>query len=148
MPQLKTALVISTFLLGAFFLNKTFSDTTNILINNHVFNVELAISATERSRGLMHRKSLAPNSGMLFIYSKPQIISFWMKETLIPLDLIFFDANGQLIEIHHNIQPCEVTTCKTYTNKKPAQFALELAGGAAKKFGIKAGSGFSIIKPE
>ena len=71
-----------------------------------------------------------------------------MKETLIPLDLIFFDQNGQLIELHHNIQPCEVTTCKTYTNKKPAQFALELAGGTAKKFGIKAGSGFSIIKPE
>ncbi len=85
---------------------------------------------------------------MLFVYSEPQIISFWMKETLIPLDLIFFDQNGQLIETHYNIQPCKVTACKTYTNKKPAQFALELAAGSAKTLGIKEGSSFSIIKPE
>lgn len=85
---------------------------------------------------------------MLFIYPKPQTISFWMKETLIPLDLLFFDQDGQLIDSHHNIQPCKATVCKTYTNKKPAQFALELAAGTAKKIGIEEGSSFTIIKSE
>jgi len=71
-----------------------------------------------------------------------------MKETLIPLDLIFFDQNGQLLEIHHNLQPCEITVCKTYTNKKPAQYALELPAGTAKRLGIKKGTDFTIIKSD
>jgi len=148
LPQIKTALVISALILGTLFLNKTYSDETKIRINNHIFSVELAISTTERSRGLMHRGSLAANTGMLFIYSEPQTVSFWMKETLIPLDLLFFDKDGQLIELHHNIQPCKVSACKTYTNKKPAQFALEFAAGTAKKMGIKEGSNFTIVITE
>ncbi len=148
MPQLKKVLSISSLLLEILFLNSAFADITNIRINNHIFRVELAISTAERSRGLMNRKYLAPNTGMLFIYSEPKIISFWMKQTLIPLDLMFFDQDGQLIELHHNIQPCNVAVCKTYTNKKPAQFALELAAGSAKSLGIKEGSSFSIIESE
>ncbi len=83
---------------------------------------------------------------MLFVYPEPQVISFWMKQTLIPLDLLFFDKDGQLIELHKNMQPCKAADCKTYTNKIPAQFALELAAGTATKFKFQVGNSFTIIE--
>ena len=85
---------------------------------------------------------------MLFIYHEPQIISFWMKKTLIPLDLLFFDKEGRLTELHQNIKPCPGTNCDTYTNKIPAQFALELAAGTATKFNFHVGNRFTIVPPE
>lgn len=148
MPRFKTTLVLLTLLQAILFFNNAVANEANIKINNHLFTVELAVSADERSRGLMHRKSLEPNSGMLFIYPEPRIISFWMKQTLIPLDLLYFDKDGQLIESHHNIQPCKLSNCKTYTNKKPAQFALELPAGTTKRLNIKQGNSFTVIKAE
>jgi len=147
LSHFKTALAISTLLLGIALIHKTFAnETLAISINNHQFTVELAASAAERRQGLMHRSSLAPDSGMLFIYPEPQIISFWMKQTLIPLDLLFFDEDGQLIELHNNMQPCKATVCKTYTNKIPAQYALELAAGTATKLKFQVGNSFTIIE--
>ncbi len=123
-----------------------FANEVTIKINDQLFTVELAVTQAERSRGLMHRESLAQNSGMLFIYHEPQIISFWMKQTLIPLDLLFFDKEGQLMELYRNIQPCSATTCKTYTNKNPAHFALELRAGTAKKLKLQVGNSFTIVR--
>jgi len=130
------------------FNNIAFANEATIKINNQLFTVELAVTPAERSRGLMNRKLLASYSGMLFIYHEPKIVSFWMKQTLIPLDLLFFDKDGQLTEVHHNIQPCVVTNCKTYTNKIPAQFALELTAGTATKLNIQIGNRFTIVEPK
>ena len=95
----------STFLLVYFFLllnslqanNIQFkTDTVSIKTktSEYIFNIDLAISPQERSRGLMHRKSISQNEGMLFIYPKNQVIKMWMKNTLIPLDMIFIKDNG------------------------------------------------------
>lgn len=115
-------------------------------INDNLFEVELAITAEERSKGLMHRNSLAANQGMLFVYPEPLIVSFWMHQTLIPLDILFFDSDGQLLELFENIPPCKVSPCKNYTNKSPAEFVLELPAGTAKKINISLGNQFIIIK--
>ncbi len=115
---------------------------THLTLNGVSFNVELAVTQQERSRGLMGRKFLAENSGMLFVYDTPGTISFWMKNMFIPLDILFFDREGRLQEIIPNIQPCRKTPCKTYTNKNPAQFVLELPAGSAKKYNITVGNHF------
>lgn len=128
--------------------NTAIANEVTIQINKHRFTVELALTQAERSQGLMHRKSLASDAGMLFIYHEPQLISFWMKQTLIPLDLLFFDKEGRLTELHQNIQPCPGSNCDTYTNKIPAQFVLELAAGTVNKFNFQVGNQFTIVAPE
>ncbi len=115
-------------------------------LNDNLFDVELAISVDERSKGLMNREKLADNQGMLFIFPKPRIVSFWMYQTLIPLDILFFDSNGQLLELFENIPPCKASPCKTYTNKIPAEFVLELPAGTAEKINVSLGNKFVIIK--
>ena len=120
----------------------SFATDTQLVINDIVFEVELAITPDERKMGLKQRKNLAENQGMLFIYSEPQIISFWMKQTLIPLDILFFDSNGQLLEAFDTVPPCTTSPCKRYTNQKPSQFVLEIPAGTRKKFNIKVGDSF------
>ena len=73
------------------------------------FNIELADDPKERSLGLMNRKSLPQSAGMLFAYEKPQAVSFWMRNTLIPLDMIFMDATGRVTHIHENAIPLDET---------------------------------------
>lgn len=107
-----------------------------------VFEVEIAISYQERKKGLSGRKSLAENKGMLFVYDPPNIVSFWMKDTYIPLDILFFDRNGKLLEIVHNAPPCKKMPCPKYTNKKPATFVLEIAAGLSEKYGFEPGDVF------
>ncbi len=144
--SIKHSITSLLFLLWLLLNNTTvFANEVTININDQLFTVKLAITQAERSRGLMHIKSLPENSGMLFIYHEPQIISFWMKQTLIPLDLLFFDSDGRLIELYPNIRPCVSINCKMYTNKTPALFALELAGGTATKFNIQIGNNFIFV---
>ncbi|WP_170399195.1 DUF192 domain-containing protein [Ruegeria arenilitoris] len=69
------------------------------------FNIELAISPQDRARGLMFRESLPQRSGMLFVFDPPQPVAFWMKNTLIPLDIIFVDRAGSVIRVHENAVP-------------------------------------------
>lgn len=113
-----------------------------LVINNAVFEVDLAVTPEERKTGLQNRKHLAENQGMLFIYPEPRIISFWMKETLIPLDMLFFDSHGQLLEAFDKVPPCTTSSCKTYTNGKPSQFVLEIPAGIRKKLSIAVGDRF------
>ena len=101
------------------------------------FSVEIADDAQERSRGLMYRESMPRGSGMLFIYEKPQRASFWMKNTLIPLDMLFADKTGNIITVHSNAIPGDLTPIPGGDNV----FAvLEINGGLALKYGITAGS--------
>jgi len=130
------------------FNTQAYASDALLSINNHVFNVELAVSEIEHHQGLMRRKLLAANNGMLFIYSEPQLLSFWMKETLIPLDLIFFNSDGELLEKIENIPPCQAMPCKIYANKQAAQYVLELSAGSASKFSLKTGDKFTILASE
>lgn len=100
------------------------------------FGVELALTDAERQRGLMHRTQLADDAGMLFIFDHSRVQSFWMKNTLIPLDMIFIEEGGAIAGIVESAEP--LTTTARRVDRK-SRYVLELNGGAARRFGIAPG---------
>lgn len=101
------------------------------------FTIEVADTAAERSQGLMHRETMAAGAGMLFVYEYPQTVAFWMKNTLIPLDMIFADATGTVRRVHANAIPHDLTAIPGGDN---IQFVLEINGGLAALYGISEGT--------
>jgi uncharacterized membrane protein (UPF0127 family) len=103
-------------------------------------DAELATTAETRTHGLMQRVSLPGDQGMLFIFEVPQQLSFWMLNTLIPLDIIFVDAQRRISSIAASVPPCRPPSrCPTYSSRGPAQFVLEVNAGTALKAGIQVG---------
>ena len=102
----------------------------------HRFIVEVARSPEEQATGLMNRQSLAPDRGMVFPYDPPQPVAFWMKNTLIPLDMIFIRADGTIARIEANTIPLSLDTVPA---GEPVAAVLELAGGRSAELGIQAG---------
>ena len=100
------------------------------------FNIEMAISRRQQSQGLMFRRSLAADAGMLFDYRIPQRISMWMKNTFIPLDMIFIDQDGKVINIAERAIPHSEVVI---SSKTPARAVLEVNGGTASRLGIRSG---------
>ena len=101
--------------------------------------VELAKTAQELEIGLMNRDSLEANRGMFFIFSSEQPRNFWMKDTLIPLDIIFISSTGRVNEMTTQ-KPCpEIGICPVYESKSPARYVLEINAGQAEKWNITAG---------
>lgn len=103
---------------------------------DHSFTVELADTPSERSRGLMYRETLAPDAGMLFDFGEERPVSFWMQNTLIPLDMIFIRADGEIANVHANAKPHDTTSIPS---DGPVAFVLEIPGGRAGELGIAAG---------
>jgi len=101
------------------------------------FTVELADDPAERAQGLMHRESMARSAGMLFVYEKPQVVRFWMKNTLIPLDMIFADVTGTVRRVHHMARPHSE---KLIPGGSGIKYVLEINGGLAEQLGIGEGS--------
>jgi|CXWL01.1.fsa_nt_gi uncharacterized membrane protein (UPF0127 family) len=115
--------------------------TTSIVTpNGGIIAVEIAVTPQQQEQGLMFRKSLAENSGMLFIFDQERMMSFWMKNTLIPLDVIFLDQQGTVVDIQ-TMPPClsEQAECPSYPAKGKAKYALEINAGKAEKLGLKNG---------
>jgi hypothetical protein len=106
-------------------------------------SVEIADEPQERSRGLMERKSLPENHGMLFLFPEEQELSFWMKNTLIPLDILFFDHRGVFVS-SHSMEPCRGDPCPLYGSDAPASMALEVPQGSLDEHGV--GSGWRIMR--
>ena len=100
------------------------------------FAVELADSPDERARGLMFRPQLDPGSGMLFVYESPRRAQFWMKNTLIPLDMIFADGTGRVTQVHSNAVPGDLTPID---GGPGVVFVLEINGGLARTSGHRPG---------
>ena len=100
------------------------------------FEVEVVTTPDTRAQGLMFRKSMAANAGMLFIYPGEQAVSFWMKNTLIPLDMLFLKADGSIAHIAHNAVPMDETPIDSGAAVKAV---LEVNGGTANALGIKEG---------
>ncbi|MEL7025906.1 MAG: DUF192 domain-containing protein [Pseudomonadota bacterium] len=100
------------------------------------FTVEVADDGPERSQGLMNRASMPMSAGMLFVYPAPQRATFWMRNTLIPLDMIFADETGVVTHIHQNAVPLDETTIDGGTG---VQFVLEINGGLAGPMGLEPG---------
>ncbi len=101
------------------------------------FNVELADDFDERSRGLMHREAMPTSAGMLFLYDQPHHAVFWMRNTLIPLDMLFIDPQGRVLRIHENAIPLDETQIDGGTG---VSAVLEINGGLAARIGIAVGS--------
>lgn len=106
---------------------------------DYKINVEIASTNEERAKGLMAREMLEKDSGMLFVFDEDALRAFWMKNTLIPLDMIFLSADKKIVSITENVQPCENNPCKSYSSLNPAKYIIEIAGGEAMKHGIKIG---------
>lgn len=101
------------------------------------FSVEIADDANERAQGLMNRESMARASGMLFVYPRAGRVSFWMRNTLIPLDMIFLDPQGVVTRVHSNAVPLDETPI---SGGDGVLAVLEINGGLAKAFGIAPGA--------
>lgn len=101
------------------------------------FTVEIADDDAERARGLMYREAMPKSAGMLFVYEQPQPLSFWMRNTLIELDIIFIDAKGVVQKIHHSAVPLDETPLH---GGDDLLGVLEINGGLARSLGIGPGS--------
>ncbi|MEB2843702.1 DUF192 domain-containing protein [Endobacterium cereale] len=102
----------------------------------HRFTVELALDDAQREQGLMLRREMAPDSGMLFDFGLVRDVSMWMHNTLIPLDMLFIDASGRITHIHDSAEP---QSDAIISSRGPIKYVLELNGGRSKVLGIKAG---------
>jgi len=102
----------------------------------HVFAVEIADTEPAREKGLMYRKSLPPGHGMLFDFHSEQPVGFWMKNTYIPLDMIFIRGDGRILNIAENAEPLSE---RVIQSAGPVLAVLEVAGGTARKLGIAPG---------
>ena len=110
-----------------------------VCFKNNCFEVELAITQEEQMRGLMFRKSLAKNRGLLFIFQEEGFESFLMKDTLIPLDIIWINLNNEVVFISENTQPCKEDPCPSVTSDKKTKYILEINGGISKEIGLGVG---------
>ena len=130
--------VVFALLLLAFILSGCTQGPRVEIEDKALVFVELADDEEERREGLMYRQSLEENSGMLFLYESERELSFWMKNTFIPLDIIFINSDFEIVDIHHAV-PCRADPCPQYVSKLPAQYVLEVNGGFAEKKGIEEG---------
>lgn len=102
----------------------------------HRFNVEIADEPAQRQQGLMYRRELAPDAGMLFDFGAPQQVSMWMKNTYIPLDMLFIATDGTIRNIAENTVPFSLDAI---SSRGAVRFVLEVPGGTAARLGLKAG---------
>ena len=108
------------------------------------FSVELATDDASRQHGLMMRTTLAPDRGMLFVFPRIGPQAFWMKNTLIPLDILYFDTERRLVSMQLDVPPCKADPCPTYPSDAPATYVLELSAGTAQRIGAKPGDVLKI----
>lgn len=124
-----------------------FSKNKNkVCVNNNCFEVEVALTLREKSRGLMFKQELAENAGMFFIYDKEDIYSFWMKNMNFPLDIIWINRDKKIVHIEKNLQPCQDDNCQGVKSKEKAMYILEINSGLTEKLKIKEGDSIVIQK--
>lgn len=110
-----------------------------VVLKGERFTVEIADEPQEQALGLMFRTELAADHGMLFIFPDERPRSFWMKNCKIPLDILYFDSDQQLINAHHSVPPCKTSRCPGYASARPARYVLELRAGTANRLEVQPG---------
>ena len=100
------------------------------------FDVEVALTPAQQAQGLMFREKMEPDVGMLFVYDEVQPAAFWMKNTLIPLDMLFIAADGRIVNIHERATPKSLDAIRSAA---PVKAILEINGGMSARLGIRAG---------
>ena len=119
-----------------------------IFPDKYVVHVEIAATEDLRAQGLMFRDQLRPATGMLFLFAEDGEYPFWMKNTHIPLDMIWIDANKKIAHIAHDVPPCKIDDCPNYPPHAIARYVLEVAGGVAKQHGLKDGDSLQFLGTE
>lgn len=151
-------IIISSIIIGILGLMFVPSDIKNrnldfsmgtIKIDNKIINVEIADSDDERQRWLMFRdENLSPNSGLLLVYDRPDLYSMWLLNIRYPLDLLWFDQQGNLVYTVRDAQPCDnvldFTTC-TFKNTKPSKFVFTAHSGFIDQNGITNTSKLEVL---
>jgi uncharacterized membrane protein (UPF0127 family) len=115
-----------------------------VTLHGQHFSVELATNDASRERGLMMRTTLAPDRGMLFVFTQANPQAFWMKNTLIPLDILYFGSDLRLVSMQLNVPPCKADPCPIYPSNLPARYVLELAAGTAHRIGAQVGDALKV----
>jgi len=103
------------------------------------FTVELADTQEKQALGLMFRDTMPDDHGMLFRFPAEGLRSFWMKNTRIPLDILYFDDDLKLVSVAEDARPCRTQRCPSYPSKGPARYVLELNAGKAAELGLRPG---------
>lgn len=120
------------------------SENSKVCFGVHCFFVELAETLEEKEMGLMFREKLDLNKGMLFIFEEEKEYSFWMKNTLFPLDIIWINKDREVVFIKNNVLPCGKGDCPSIIPDTKAKYVLELNGGTANKINLKTGDKFDF----
>jgi len=110
-----------------------------VVLKGQRFTVELAETSEKQALGLMFRDSMAEDHGMLFLFPAESRRSFWMKNTRIPLDILYFDADLALVSVAADARPCRSARCPSYPSEGAAQYVLELNAGKAAELGVRPG---------
>jgi uncharacterized membrane protein (UPF0127 family) len=110
-----------------------------VLDDGFVIRLELALTPDEIAQGLMFRPALDQDRGMLFLFEVDRVPSFWMKHTMIPLDLLFLDEQGAIVDLAENAQPCAAEPCPQYIPSRAVSAVLEVSAGTAARHGLAVG---------
>ena len=113
-------------------------------IKGHRYTIEIAADDASRAHGLMDRTHMDADRGMLFVFENDEPRAFWMKNTKIPLDMLFFDREQRLISVQHDVPPCVSDPCPPYRSGAPARYVLELNAGESAKMGLTPGDPIAI----
>jgi uncharacterized membrane protein (UPF0127 family) len=116
--------------------------------NGKQVTAELAVTEEERARGLMFREKILAEQAMLFVFERAGIHSFWMKNTLVSLDMLWLDDERRIIHIEADVPPCRAEPCPSYGPLRPARYVLELKGGVAAELGLKVSDRLMFVIPE
>lgn len=112
---------------------------SRVCFKSECFTAELAITPEEQSRGLMFREQMDEDRGMLFVFESEGVHSFWMRNTLIPLDIIWIDSSSKVVFISKNVQPCKSVSCPTVNPGTNAKYVLEINAGLSDQMDLSVG---------
>ncbi len=135
--------VLGIFLSAGCHQEKVFRED-QVCFRGKCIGVEVVYKKEDVVHGLQGRDALPDNHGMLFVFSDAAVHSFWMKDTLIPLDMIWLDYSRRVVHIEDNVPPCQRDPCATYAPSRKAMYVLEVNARKAAQWGIKLGEEFEF----
>jgi uncharacterized membrane protein (UPF0127 family) len=120
------------------------STSPTVTLHGQRFTTELATDDASRERGLMMRTDLPADHSMLFVFPDSEPRWFWMKNTLVPLDILYFDTERKLVSMQLDVPPCKADPCASYPSDAPARYVLELRAGTARRIGAQTGDELAV----
>lgn len=138
------SLIASLFVMLASACSAAPTQTVVVTLHGARFSAETATNEAARERGLMARPRLPNDHGMLFVFPDSAPRGFWMKNTLVALDILYFDHDRRLVSTQHDVPPCKADPCPIYPSASPAQYVLELPAGTARRIDATRGDVLAI----